>query len=226
VEVYTTEEQQVEAIKKWWSDNKWSVIGGVAIGVSALVGGRAWLDNQHAYAETASANYQVMLEKMSSGNNEDAATQGAQLLGQFSDTPYASLAALAMAKIKLDSGDATAAGSHLRWALDNTKEDSVRQQARLRLAKLLLADAKYDEALGLLNAVDVSVYTSSYEQLKGDVYLAKGQVESARTAYNRALVSMTPTARGRELLQMKLDNLGAGNEGKVNSGQPSAGDVS
>lgn len=222
MDVYTTEEQQVEAIKKWWDDNKWSVIGGVIIGISALWGGRAWLDNQHAYTEAASATYQMMLEQVSRGNNEDAATQAAQLLGKFSDTPYASLAALSMAKLKLDAGDAVAASSHLRWALDNTKEDAVRHEARMRLAKLLLADAKYDEALGLLNGVDAGVYTASYEQLKGDIHVAAGQLEAARTDYGRALASMTPAERGRELLQMKLDNLGTGG----NQAQTAAGDVS
>lgn len=208
MDVYTTEEEQVEAIKKWWHENKWSLLGGVAIGVSALVGGRAWLDNQQVYAETASASYQMMQEQMSAGHIANASTQGGQLLGQFADTPYASLAALLMAKIKLDAGDAAAASSHLRWALDNTDEDAVRHEARLRLARLLLADAKYDEALGLLNIADAAVYNASYEQLKGDVHVAAGQIESARTAYNRALTSMAPSARGRELLQMKLDNLG------------------
>ncbi|MBL1276112.1 MAG: tetratricopeptide repeat protein [Ectothiorhodospiraceae bacterium] len=209
MDVYTTEEQQIEAIKKWWNENKWSLIGGVVIGVGALWGGRTWLDNQQVFSEAASTSYQMMLEHMSSGRNDEAATQGAQLLGQFSDTPYSSLAALAMAKLKLDGGDAAAASSHLRWALDNTQEDSVRHESRLRLAKLLLAEAKHDDALALLNAGDTGVYTARYEQLKGDVNSAAGKPESARTAYNRALTSMAPTERGRELLQMKLDNLGS-----------------
>lgn len=222
METYTTEEQQVEAIKKWWDENKWSVIGGVVLGISALWGGRAWLDNQATYAEAASATYQMMLEQMSRGNNDDAATQGAQLLGQFADTPYSSLAALSMAKLKLDAGDAAAASSHLRWALDNTKEDAVKHEARLRLAKLLLADAKYDDALALLNGVETGVYTVTYEQLKGDIHLAAGQTESARTAYGRALAGMTPMDRGRELLQMKLDNLG----NATSQASVAAGDVS
>jgi predicted negative regulator of RcsB-dependent stress response len=208
VEAYTTEEQQVEAIKKWWHENKLSVIGGVVIGVGALWGGRAWLDYQHNYAEAASATYQVMLEQLSQGKNEDAALQGAQLLGKFSDTAYASLAALAMAKIKQEAGDSAAASAHLNWALDNTKEDAVRHEARLRLAKIMFADKKYDDALKMLNGIDAGVYESTYEQLKGDIYVAKGQPESARTAYTRALASASPEERGRGLLQMKLDNLG------------------
>lgn len=208
MEAYSTEEQQVEALKKWWHENKLSLMGGVVIGVAALWGGRAWLNHQHSYAEAASATYQLMLEQISQGKNEDASLQGAQLLGKFADTPYASLAALAMAKIKLEGGDAAAASAHLHWALDNTKEEAVRQEARLRLAKIMLADKKYDEALQMLNDIDAGVYESTYEQLKGDIYVAKGQPESARAAYTRALTSASPDERGRQLLQMKLDNLG------------------
>jgi len=208
VDVYTTEEQQVEAIKKWWHENKWSVIGGVIIGVGALWGGRAWLDNQHRYAEAASARYQLMLEQVSQGKNEDAAQQGSLLLGQFADTPYASLAALTMAKIKVEAGEPDAATAHLRWAQDNTKDEAVRHEARLRLAKLMLAQGKHDDALALLNGVDAGVYESTYEQLKGDVFVAKGQTAAARTAYERALAAALPEERGRKSLQMKLDDLG------------------
>ncbi len=216
MDIYTTEEQQVAAIRKWWDENKWSLIGGVVIGVGALWGGRAWLDNQQHYSEAASAVYQMMLENVSQGKNDDAAVQGAQLLGQFSDTAYASLAAVAMARVKQESGDAAGASAHLRWALDNSENDAVRHEARLRLAKLMVAEKKYDDALSFLNGIDAGVYESTYEQLKGDIYVAMGQPESARTAFMRALASAAPGARGRELLQMKLDDLG----------QPVSGDVS
>ncbi len=216
MDIYTTEEQQVAAIRKWWDENKWSLIGGVVIGVGALWGGRVWLDNQQQYSETASAVYQMMLENISQGKNADAATQGAQLLGQFSDTAYASLAALMMAKTKLEEGDAAAASAHLRWALDNTESEAVRHEARLRLTKIMMEEGKYDDALNFISGVDAGVYESTYEQLKGDIYVAMGQPESARTAFMRALASASPGERGHELLQMKLDDLG----------QPASGDMS
>jgi len=216
VDIYTTEEQQVAAIKKWWNDNKWSLIGGVIIGVGALWGGRAWLDNQQGYSEAASAIYLLMLEEVAQGKNDDATMQGARLLGQFSDTPYSVLAALMMAKIKQESGEIGAASAHLRWVLDNSKNDVMLHETRLRLAKLMMAEKKYDDALNFLNGIDAGVYESVYEQLKGDIYVVMEQPESARTAFMRALASALPEERGRELLQMKLDNLG----------QPVPGDVS
>jgi predicted negative regulator of RcsB-dependent stress response len=211
VEIHSTEEQQVEAIKKWWKENMWSLIGGVAIGIAALVGGRAWVDGQNAYMEAASSEYLNLQEKMTSGKNDEASVHGAQLLGQYSDTPYASLAAMAMAKIKMDAGDLLAASSHLRWALDNASQDAVKHEARLRLSRILLADKKSAEALTLLDVPDAGNYTSAYEQLKGDIYVADGKPESARTAYSRALKQLSPTASDRNSLQMKLDDLGSVN---------------
>lgn len=208
MEIHTTEEQQVEAIKKWWRDNMRSVIGGVVIGIGVLVGGRAWVDNKNAFAEAASVEYQIMLEQLSKEQNEVAADHGARLLGQFADTPYASLAALAMAKIKYEDGDTVAASSHLRWALDNSQQESVKHEARLRLAQLLLADNKGSEALSMLDNVETGAYTAVYNQLKGDVYVADGKIALARTAYTLALAEMPPAAQGRKLLQMKLDDLG------------------
>ncbi len=211
MEIHSTEEQQVEAIKKWWKENKWSLIGGVAIGIAALVGGRAWIDGQNAYMEAASSEYLNLQEKMTSGKNDEAAAHGALLLGQYSDTPYASLAAMAMAKIKMDAGDLVAASSHLRWALDNTSQDTVRHEATLRLSRILLADNKPTEALALLNVTDAGNYMSAYEQLKGDIYVADGKPGLARTAYARALKQLSPTASDRNSLQMKLDDLGSVN---------------
>lgn len=208
MEVYTTEEQQVEAIKKWWHDNKWSIIGGVAIGIAVLWGGRTWLDSQRAYGEAASAAYQVMMSRIEGGATEEAAQVGAQILGQFADTPYAALASLGMAKIKHDGGDLVAAKSHLRWALDNSKQATVQHEARLRLARILLSEGNGSEALSLLNGVAADSFEAAYEELRGDIHVAGGNTEAARTAFRHALDLLEPTAPAHQLVQMKLDDLG------------------
>ncbi|HHH49038.1 MAG TPA: tetratricopeptide repeat protein [Gammaproteobacteria bacterium] len=213
MEVYTTEEQQVEAIKKWWRENKWSVIGGILIGIAALWGGRTWMAGQDAHKETASDIYQIMMAKMSSGELDEAAADGSALLGQFSDTPYAALASLALAKIKLEQGDTAAASSHLSWALNNAEQEEVKMVARLRLAELLLAQGDTAGALAQLNAAATpGAFEAIYEQLKGDILVAEGKPDQAREAYVRALAAMAPTSPGRRLLQMKIDDLGIGEE--------------
>lgn len=209
VEIHSTEEQQVEAIKKWWKENMWSVFVGIAVGVAVLVGGRAWIERQHHNIEAASNEYQTMLNLLSTGKNNEAEDRGSELLGKFPDTSYAALAALAMAKIKSEEGDLVAASSQLNWVLNNAKQEPVKHEARLRLGRILLSQNKTTEALGLLNVSDTGMYTPEYEELKGDIYVKEHKPSLARTAYSRALNESPPTAMGRKTLQMKLDDLGA-----------------
>jgi predicted negative regulator of RcsB-dependent stress response len=218
VEIHATEEQQVESIKKWWKENRWSVFVGIAIGVIVLVGGRTWLARQHNYLEAASNEYQIMLNLLEVGKNKEAENKVTELLGKYSDTSYAALSALAMAKIKAESGDLTAASSQLRWVLDNAKQEPVKHEARLRLGRILLAQNKTSDALDLLNIPNTGVYTPEYEELKGDIYVKEDKLALARTAYSRALTKSLPTSPGRKILQMKLDNLGAVGDAKIAGG--------
>lgn len=206
--VYATEEEQVEAIKKWWKENGKSVIGGVLIGVAVLYGGKMWFEQRNQHMEMASAEYEAMMQDLNQDKKNEAADRGAAILGQYADTAYGELAALAMAKIKVDENDLVAAKSHLQWALDNAKQEEIKRIARLRLARVLHAEGKQDEALQLLNNVNVGKFAAAYDELKGDIYVAKGDVAQARTHYDLALQSLEPTSRVRRYIEMKLDDLG------------------
>lgn len=213
MEVYTTEEEQVAAIKKWWKENWMSLLGGALIGVAILVGGKYWKDSQSAHQEAASAEFEMLMQLLSTDKLDEAADKGAVLLGQYSDTPYAGMASLAMAKIKLEKGDLLAATSHLRWAIDNVEQVELKDEAAIRLARVYLADKKLEDALGVLNTVKTDSFKAVVEELKGDIYVAKGEESKARTAYTVALAALdtateSQNPRARNFLQMKLDDLG------------------
>jgi len=208
VNVYATDEEKVEALKAWWKQNGKSVIGGVLIGVAVLYGGKTWLTQRHTHVETASMEYEAMMQELNQDKKDQAAERGAAILGQYSDTPYAELASLAMAKIKVEENDLVAAKAHLRWAMDNAKQEEIKLIARLRLARVLNSEGKPDEALKLVDIPDAGKFAASYAELKGDIYVAKGQTTEARSAYNIALQSLDPGSRNRHYLEMKLDDLG------------------
>jgi predicted negative regulator of RcsB-dependent stress response len=208
VNVYATEEEQVEALKKWWKENGKSVLGGVLIGVAVIYGGKTWLDQRHSHAEIASAEYEAMVQDLKQDKNVEAADKGAAILGQYSDTAYGELAALAMAKIKVDENDLAAAKSHLQWALDNAKQEEIKLIARLRLARVVHAEGKDDEALQLLSIADAGKFAPAYDELKGDIYVAKGDPKQAKTHYDLALQGLEPTSRARRYIEMKRDDLG------------------
>ncbi|WP_455207958.1 YfgM family protein [Kaarinaea lacus] len=213
MEVYTTEEEQIAAIKKWWKENWLSLFGGVLIGVGILFGGKYWINSKNFHTESASVEYEAMIQSLARNQLEESANRAATLLGQYADTPYAGLAALTMAKIKTDKDDLVTAKSHLRWAIDNVKQPEVKTEAQIRLSRILLAEGNLDEALQQISNIQLSPYKAEIEELKGDIYVAKGDAASARTAYTIALAELDQSTssaapRARNFVQIKLDDLG------------------
>jgi predicted negative regulator of RcsB-dependent stress response len=213
VEVYTTEDEQIAAIKKWWKENWLSLFGGVLIGAGILFGWKYWSDSKNFHSESASVEYEAMIQSLAQNQLEESSSHAATLLGQYADTPYAGLAALTMAKIKADKDDLVAAKSHLRWAIDNVQQQEVKTEAQIRLARILLAEGKHDEALQQVSNIQLSPYKAVVEELKGDIYVAKGDIVNARTAYMLALAELDQSTSGtapraRNFIQIKLDDLG------------------
>lgn len=213
MDVYTTEDEQVEALKKWWKENWLSLVGGVLIGVGILAGWKYWTDTKHHHAEAASIEYETMMQAMAQNKTQEIEARANMLLTTFADTPYASFAALTMAKVKADANDLVAAKSNLRWAIENSPQEEVKHEALIRLARVYLAEKNYDDALSQLEMVKSDSYKIVVEELKGDIYVAKGDTENARTAYSMALAQLDLSAdnassRLRNFLQMKLDDLG------------------
>jgi predicted negative regulator of RcsB-dependent stress response len=205
---YQTEEEQVEALKKWWKENGKSVLGGALIGIAILYGGKVWWDQQDRKIEMASVEYEAMMREMTQDDKTKALEIGELILGQYPDSPYADLAALAIAKVKVEADDLAAAKTQLHWALDNTDKQEIKHIARLRLARVLVAEDKYDDALQLMESVKPDEFAAAYAELKGDIYVAKGQTEQAATAYNTALQELEPGSRLRQYIEMKLNDLG------------------
>ena len=104
MEIHQTEEEQVEAIKKWWRENGTSVVVGVVLGIAAIFGVRYWFDYQKTQSQQASALYASVLESLASDKKNTEAL-GSEMAKNFSSTPYASLTALNLAKLKVDDKD-------------------------------------------------------------------------------------------------------------------------
>ncbi|MEO1963629.1 MAG: tetratricopeptide repeat protein, partial [Cycloclasticus sp.] len=105
MEVYQTEEEQVESIKKWWAENSRSLIFGVGLGLFGIFGWQSWKDHVHTHAIEASDIY-MQLEKSVKDSQSDAALLLAdEIDASYADTPYAALAGMQKAKVLLEKGD-------------------------------------------------------------------------------------------------------------------------
>jgi predicted negative regulator of RcsB-dependent stress response len=209
VEGYQSEEQQIEAIKQWWRENGRAIVAGVAIGVSVILGWQAWQQYTASRSANASIAYQQMLAL---GTEPEAGiAQGQRLMEEYAGTGYADLAALFVAKLHLDKGDAESAQVTLRSMMDRAAEPALGSVARLRLAQLELAQGDADEALDLLAGDPPPGFASAYAELRGDAHVAKGDREQAARAYDEALAAAASDGVGRGRLEMKRNDLGVVN---------------
>ena len=207
MEIYETEEEQVEALKRWWKENSTSTIVGLAMGVIIILGWNYYQDHKKNQSAQASAIYDQLL-KAEAEDKKDAIDKLAEhMQQQFKSTEYAVFSGLIQAKVKYQQGDAVAAKQILTTiAAGSNKELS--NIAKIRLVRLMLDAGEYEQGLQVINEVDAkaaSSYSSNYDELVGDLYVALDRLDEARTSYQNALRNGQPSP----LLQFKIDDLTA-----------------
>lgn len=209
MDIYQTEDEQVEAIKKWWEENGKSAIFGVVLGLAAIFGWREWQDHRLEQSESASALYQQMISAARENNSESLSTNADELSTKYKDTTYAVFAKLALAKIAVRNGELDSAAEDLRWALDNCSQDSLVHVIKLRLIRVLIAQNKLSEADTMLSSsTDRGEFGVGYEELEADILRLEGNIEAARLAYQEALGMARSSGQDTVILDMKLDDLG------------------
>ncbi|WP_439101119.1 YfgM family protein [Congregibacter sp.] len=212
MESYRTEEEQVEALKRWWKENGRSTMIGVVLALGLGFGWQAWQKNQEIAAQNASNLYQQMLQALSAEEGQSG-TMGRQIATELKDTHrgtvYAQFAALHLARLAVNEGQPQLAEQELRWALAMADAgDDVHQVAQLRLARVLAAQDKEEEALSLLQGASTD-FVASYALARGDILLAQGREADALVAYESAAAALEEGAPVPQTLQDKLEYLGA-----------------
>lgn len=204
---YETEEQQVEALKRWWKENGTSIVVGVVMGVSALFGWRYYAEQSNVHAVQASDLYMQVVRNTALKEIDDKTIDiNNVLINEYSDTPYAALSSLALAKVEYEKGNIDAATTQLELAVKHANDDMVKQIANLRLVKVYIEQEKYDLAGNSLDMLHDAAYDAQYEELKGDLSVAKGDVMQARSAYDKA-INLQGVAASK-WLKLKRQNLG------------------
>lgn len=216
MEQYRTEEEQVEALRRWWKENGTSTIAAVVIAASLGVGYQTWQGSQHSKREQASDLYQAMLQTVGASREnpalgvEQGIAIGEQLKENFGGTTYAQFAALHLARIAVNNNDLAEAEAQLRWVLGEADKGSDTEQlAQLRLARVLAASGDSSQALAILDAGAQSAYQAPYAVARGDILLGEGRDEEARLAYTEALslAAANPGQVNMMTLQQKLQSL-------------------
>lgn len=202
---YETDEEKVEAIKKWWKENGFSVIGGVAIGLGAIFGWRAWIDYRDSVAQQASAAFEQLLASAGAADIQTSIKHSELIIEEYPDTAYATLAALVRARVELDAGNLPGARTALEQAIGKSPDPGLTRIAALRLIRVLIAEGDTEKAASLVAKHDDSAsFAGAFAALRGDIAKAEGRPSDARVSYERAIAAGAPNP---EQLRLSLDDL-------------------
>jgi predicted negative regulator of RcsB-dependent stress response len=213
VAIYDTEEEQVEALKRWWKENGTSTIVGVTIGIAIIVGWNFRQEYKNNQASEASALYDQLVKAAEIDQKESVDKLAKRLQEQFAGTSYAAYGGLFQAKMKVQQGDMAAAKEILKKVVDS-KDKELSHIARIRLVKLMLASSEYEQGLKVINDVDQAAaakFSDNYDELVGDLYVALDRLDEARTSYQKALKNGYQSP----LLQLKIDDLTAPEKAEI-----------
>jgi len=212
------EEENIEAIKKWWHENWKQLALLVVIAFPGYVGWELWQNSQATEAETASDLYEEVLSLAISEPGIPVTEQESlrildlfkQLKANYSSSVYALYGALFAAQQSVNANDLGAAEEFLQWMLDNRQDglfgrtdEGLILTANLRLGRVILARGESERALNLVNSIDPKTFEAGFAELRGDIYASMGRIVDARDAY----IAAQEAGSNADGLRVKLDDL-------------------
>lgn len=215
---YDTDEEQIEALKRWWDENGTTIIVGIILVLAVLFGTRYWDSSRLSVAEGTSDIFMQLLDQVQNDADlevDDAELTSAQALhnqlkDEYDSSIYSRYSALMMARLYVQNGDLAGAAAELNWILDNPKlgifqsiPEELSLTARSRLARVVLSQGDAQAALNLLSAVEAGPFAGNFAEIQGDAYSALGRTEEARQAYQQAL----ELGVNAEIVELKLNDI-------------------
>lgn len=201
---YVSEKEQIDAIRKWWQENGKFILIAVILGLSVGFGWRYWHKVETNRAENASMIYQSVL--MADRKNDFAAVQGgAGLLEKdYASAPYASLAALLLAKESAQKNDLPAALSQLQWVISHSDQSRLQALARISTARILVSQNKDKEALSEVNAIKDKSFDPLVNWIKGDIAVKAGDAKAAQQYYASAKNALQAFPPATQMLDTQI----------------------
>ncbi len=212
--VSRTDDEELAVIKEWWQRNGMPLVTGVLLALVAVFGWQGWQKYQANQAHGASILYQQLLEEALNPAGQADTAKVVELAGklknEFGGSHYAQYASLFVAKLAVEADKLDDAAAELQAIVDKPADDKLAELARQRLARVLSAQDKTEEALQVLTVKAAEdAFLASREELRGDLLVRLGRHDEAYEAYTKAKAAVSEDA-ALGGLQMKLDDLAKG----------------
>jgi predicted negative regulator of RcsB-dependent stress response len=209
VDDYLSENEKWEAVKAWLRENGLSIVAGIAVGAAGLGGWKWWQAREGRLALEASAKYELVLEAFARADQTRGKSLIAELERDYASSPYVDQAHLLAASSAVSSGQLDEAVANLSKVVDSSNDRELGLIARLRLARVQVAQNKLDDALKSLSPEEPGAFAARFHEVRGDVYFEKGDKANALKEYRAARERNTLAAAGggSQVLDLKINDL-------------------
>jgi predicted negative regulator of RcsB-dependent stress response len=203
---FDNDEQQSEHFKNFYNSNKVKIFSAITVFLVAFFAYQYLESVNQSNDEEASQLFQdVLVSKID--NIDEIKSKVGLLQSNFSNSPYAARASIYYSKLLVETGDYTAAAKELIWASGENIEPSIQSMANYLLGSLYLVEKKLDEALEVADKIITDGYIGLANDLKGDIYLAKGDKENAIKSYELALNYFGGQGELHKVIENKLNSI-------------------
>jgi predicted negative regulator of RcsB-dependent stress response len=209
VDELLSEREQWEWVKAQVRENGPAVLLAIAVGLGAVFGYRTWQGHLDAARMAAGAQYMAMVHALERGDRTQALSLLGDLEREHAGSPYTDQAKLMAARVYVDDNQLDRAAAELDSVMSQSKDKDLAVVARLRLARVQIAQSKPDSALATLATLDpASTFAARAHEVRGDAYYAKGDSARALAEYQSA--KQAGGDADTQLLDLKIADLPAG----------------
>jgi predicted negative regulator of RcsB-dependent stress response len=201
--------EQLQALKRWWDDYGTYLLIGLVVVLGSFFGWQFWQNQQQSRAEAASMLFEQFLEARQEPLElrvVEAEAALAELDSSHQGSSYQVFSLFFRAQDAVSREAYEDAAAYLQRAVDGARAAELRNVARLRLARVQQQLGDSDAALATLRAVTGSGFRAQAAEIQGDILVARDDRAAAREAYERAL-ELAGDSMDTSLLQLKLADL-------------------
>lgn len=204
MEVYTNENDQIDAVKRFFVDNGIALIVGLVIGIGAILGWNYWQSHKTNVLQESAQKFENISAQLHSGSAQGI--EAAQKFAAETNDVYSAMIGLEIAQVSVDKGELANAEKALTDALTKAKTEDMQDLINLRLARVQLAQGNADAALSSIANIKAKSWQAAAQDIRGDALLHKGDNAGAKAAYTQGLESEGSQSL-RSLLTLKLNNV-------------------
>ena len=209
VKLSSTEEENTEFLSSLWDKYKYLILLSLVLLGAGIFGWESWSQNRLSNLQDSADMYESFVNSLND-DDLDQKVLADQIIKKYPNTLYADLVTFHLAKISVEEADLNKAEEHLMWILQRHDSkwgsdfDPIEATARLRLARVLIANDNSNKALEIIN--ESENMSSSLHEVKGDAEEKLGSYAEAKLSYLKALES-NQSQSVEAILKMKLANL-------------------